>query len=193
MMRPGQTLIAALGVALLSACPTKPTPVTSDEEPEVPYEGNAMSSVIPKLDPDADAGVFIIDAGMVVVETRCCVTNFAISDGEPSDATGVLLGQTSALRAGLPLTRTDAGWAASACMTLNASTLYWYRFTWDGGVFDAGEVDLPDGGLETVLEPITAIADRSSDQEPGVTDADGRKNYYRAVSSCDGLDGSVPR
>jgi len=153
-----------------------------------------MSGVIPTFDRDRefDAGVFIIDAGRVDVETRCCATTFSISAQEPADATGVLLGETAALRAGLALTRTDAGWTANACVTLNTSSFYWYRFTWDGGLRDAGEVDLPDGGVQVVLEPVTVTTDRASEREPGVASATGQQNFYRAVQSCDGLDGGVP-
>lgn len=188
-----RALLAALfGALVFSACPN-PMPQPAPEEEE-PFDGESMSGVIPTFDRDneLDAGVFIIDAGLVTVETRCCATNFSISDEEPSDATGTLFGQTASLQTGIPLQRVDAGWSASACLTLNSSTLYWYRFTWDGGQVDAGGVDLPDGGYEIVIETVTVTRDRSSDREPGVDEATGRKNYYRDVSSCDGLDGGVP-
>lgn len=181
-------------VFAVSACPGPKKPAPVEEEEELPFDGESMSGVIPTFDRDRDidAGVFIIDAGRVDVETRCCATSFSISDQEPLDATGVLLGQTSALQGGVPLRRNDAGWTANACVTINSSGFYWYRFSWDGGLRDAGEVDLPDGGFEVVIEPITVTVDRASDREPGVDNATGRQNFYREVSSCDGLDGGVP-
>ncbi|MCA2981898.1 MAG: hypothetical protein INH41_02240 [Myxococcaceae bacterium] len=185
---------ATVVLALLAGCPgPKPTPPV-EEEAEEPFDGETMSSVIPRVDPDSpfDAGVFVIDAGRVEVETRCCATTFSISDQEPADATGVLVGESSALRPGLPLRRTDAGWTASACVTLNTSSFYRYRFEWDGGTRDAGEVDLPDGGVEISIVPVTIVSERASDREPSVSDATGQQNYYRAVSACDGLDGGVP-
>lgn len=175
-------LLALSTLAVLSACPgptRRPAPVEEEEEP---FTGDSMSGVIPTFDRDRefDAGVFIIDAGNVVVETRCCATTFSISDEEPADATGVLTGETALLQSGVPLLRTDAGWTASACIVLNTATFYWYRFSWDGGLRDAGGVDLPDGGYEVVIEPVTVTSDRASAREPGVDNAEGRRNYYRA-------------
>jgi hypothetical protein len=194
MMRPWPGwLVAMLGAVLWAACPA-PVRQPIPEEEEEPFDGESKSGVIPTFDRDReiDAGVFVIDAGRVDVETRCCATTFSISDEEPLDATGVLLGQASALQAGLPLRRTDAGWTANACVTVNTSGFYWYRFTWDGGTRDAGEVDLPDGGVDIVIEPVIVTRDRASDREPGVDNATGRQNFYRAVATCDGLDGGVP-
>ncbi|MDP2274749.1 MAG: hypothetical protein Q8K32_28665 [Archangium sp.] len=190
MLRRAWWLALAL---VLAGCP-EPVPVEEEDAGVEPYDGPTQSSVIPTFDPDAiDAGDPIIDAGMVTIDTRCCDTQFAITDEEPADAVGLLEGQHTLFGAGLPLTRSDAGWSVAACFPLNASAFYWYRFTWDGGVFDAGTTDLEDGGQETLLVPVTGESLRASASEPGFTDADGvRRNYYRAVESCDGLDGAVP-
>ena len=95
MTRALQGLFAALCVAFLSACPPPPPPIMPNEEVDVPYDGESMSGVIPTFDKDgdADAGVFIIDAGMVAVEMRCCATNFSIPDEDsllsfPNDELG---------------------------------------------------------------------------------------------------------
>lgn len=187
-------LSSLVGLAL-AGCPATPPPEEEEEDAGVePYDGETVGGVIPVFDPDAiDAGDPVIDAGEVVVDTRCCDTRFSITDEEPADAVGVLEGQNVVFGDGLPLTRGDGGWSVSACFPLNASAFYWYRFSWDGGVLDAGTTLLEDGGEETLLIPLMAGALRASDTEPSFTDSDGvRRNYYRAVESCDGLDGGVP-
>jgi hypothetical protein len=189
-----RVIASALMAALLLGCPATP-PVTEVDAGEEPFDGETEGSGggIPQFDPDAiDAGDPVIDAGMVVVDTRCCDTVFSVSDEEPVDAVGVLEGDSPALAGGLSLTRGDAGWSASACFPLNSSSFYWYRFSWDGGLRDAGTFELEDGGTETlvVMDVVTRV--RASDREPSFESADGTRNYYRAVSSCDGLDGSVP-
>lgn len=186
-------LSSLLGLAL-AGCPPEPGPIDEEDAGEEPYDGPASSGVIPTFDPETyDAGDLVIDAGMVTVETRCCDTQFAISDEEPADAVGLLQGENPVFGTGLALTRGDGGWSVQACFPVNASAYYWYHFTWDGGLFDAGLTLMEDGGEELVLVPLTGESMRASDSEPGFTDSAGvRRNYYRAVESCDGLDGSVP-
>lgn len=181
-------------VLAVTACSPPPPPVVEEEVVE-PYDGPTSSGIIPTLDPDdpdVDAGDVVIDAGMIVVETRCCDTNFTISDLEPADAVGVLEGELPVFQGGVPLSREDGGWAATACFPLIASGHYWYRFSWDGGVEDGGLELLADGGEEAVLIPVVITSVRASDREPSVTNASGARNYFREVSSCDGLDGGVP-
>jgi hypothetical protein len=175
----------------LAACPAPPPPPV-EEEPDEPYDGPTSSGIIPSIDPDADAGLVLLDAGDVVVETRCCATTFTISDEEPLDAVGVLEGELAVFQGGVPLSRSDAGWMASACFPISASSHYWYRFSWDGGVEDGGVELLPDGGEEQLIYPVVITSLRASDREPSVTNASGTRNYFREVSSCDGLDGGVP-
>jgi hypothetical protein len=166
-----------------------------EPEAEEPYEGPSSSGIPPAIDPDDydfDAGVVLVDAGSVVVDTRCCVTRFSISDQEPADATGVIEGDLPVFAGGTPLTREDGGWTATVCHPLNASGYYWYRFVWDGGLFDGGTETQPDGGEAPVLIPVTATSVRASDRETSVTNSQGTRNFYREVSSCDGLGGRVP-
>lgn len=185
--------LASLAGLLLTACP-QPAPAQEEDAGVEPFDGETTGGVIPVFDPEAlDAGPMVIDAGVVTVDTRCCETNFAISSEEPADAVGTLEGENPVFADGLPLTRSDAGWSVPACFPLNASAFYWYHFTWDGGVLDAGTELLPDGGEATVLIPLVGSSNRASTSEPSFTDSNGaRRNYYRAVESCDGLDGGVP-
>jgi hypothetical protein len=183
-------VLLALGLGFVAgfAC-TPEVPPDPPEEAEEPYDGPTAPSIIPSLDPDdldRDAGDVVVDAGMVVVNTECCEASFSISDQEPADAVGYLDGELPVFQGGLPLTRTDGGWATSACIPVNAATRYWYRFSFDGGTEDAGEVDLEDGGLGILINPITTTVVRTSDREPTVTNAEGSQNYYDAVTSCDG-------
>ena len=182
------------GVLLFVACPAPEPEPEREPEPE-PYDGPGGSGIPPAFDPedfDFDSGVFLVDAGMVVVDTRCCTTRFSISDEEPADAIGSIQGDLPIFAGGISLTREDGGWTAMACHPINASGFYWYRFEYDAGVFDAGVVGLPDGGEEILEIPLTGSVVRASDRESSVATSDGRRNYYRAVSSCDGLDGGVP-
>lgn len=179
---------------LLLGCPA-PTPPTEEDAGEEVFDGETQGSGggIPVFDPDAiDAGDPVIDAGEVTVETRCCPTSFSISDQEPAGAVGVLEGESPAFDGGLPLSRSDAGWTATACFPIQSSSFYWYRFSWDGGVRDAGTFEQDDGGTETILVQDVVTQVRASDTEPVSEAAAGRRNYYREVSSCDGLDGAVP-
>ncbi len=190
-------------VALLvvfAACPPPPPVIPEEDagEPEqVIFDGPTQNSGIPELSEEfaVDASIPVIDSGVIVVDTRCCATNFSISDQEP--VAGVTVGtlriELSAFSSGVALTRAGGRWRGSACFPVNVAAPYHYEFTHDAGLVDAGEVALEDGGIviSERLELQTTL--RASDEEPGFDLADGRRtNFFRAVSSCDGLDGSVP-
>jgi hypothetical protein len=187
-------------LVVVSACPRPPPPVTEEDggEPEqVIFDGPTENSGIPTFPEEfaLDASIPEIDAGVIVVDTRCCATNFSISDQEP--AAGVTLGtlriELNAFASGVALTRAGGRWRGTACFPVNVAAPYHYEFTHDAGLVDGGEVALDDGGtvISERLELRTSW--RASDEEPGFDRADGRRtNFYRAVSSCDGLDGSVP-
>lgn len=182
-----------LSLTALVACTPMPEPEPEPEEE--PYDGETVNNVIPGRDPDdldVDAGDVIVDAGNVVVDTTCCETHFSITDEEPGDATGVLVGELAVFTPGVPLTRTDAGWSATACVPVNAGARYSYRFTWDAGTIDAGFEEFEDGGMVWREEIVIVTADRASGGEPQVSDAVSTTNYYRSVSTCDEHDGGVP-
>lgn len=183
-----------LACVVLMSCP-QPRPGPEPEPDEEPYAGPGSPPIPPANDPDDhdfDGGQVLVDAGLVVVDSRCCMTRLSISDQEPTDAVGTIEGELSLFEGGLPLRRVDGGWAATTCHPVNSAGRFWYRFVFDGGVFDAGLEQLPDGGAEVVLVSSTQSVIRVSDREPTVTNAEGERNYYRSVSSCDGLDGGVP-
>lgn len=180
-------------LTVVMACSPKPEPEPEPEEE--PFDGETVNSTIPSRDPDdldADAGDVVIDAGNVVVDRTCCETHFSISDGEPGDATGLLVGELAVFTPGVPLTRTDGGWAATACVPINSAARYGYRFTWDAGTVDAGFEEFEDGGIQWREEISIVTVDRVSDREPQVSDAVGSTNYYSAVATCEGHDGGVP-
>lgn len=187
-----------LAVLVFSACPP-PVVVTPEEDAgELPavFDGPTERLGIPDLPSDYafDASVEI-DAGPLNVDTRCCQTNFRISDEEPAGGvTGTLRIALGAFANGVPLTRGGGAWTASVCFPLERSASYQYEFLFDGGLIDGGQNELPDGGVEWVEVTDVRQTVRASAGEPGFELADGtRTNFYRAVSSCDGLDGSVPR
>lgn len=187
--------VAVLGL-IAGGCPA-PQQMSSDDDvlPEDVYDGPTSSGVIPVYEPETfDGGDPLIDAGEVVVDTTCCTTQFSISDQEPADAVGLLQGESSVFGDGLALDRTDAGWSATACFPINASAFYWYAFSWDGGFVDGGVlIEDRDGGAgEIVAVQLIETSTRASDREPSIDTATGLRNFYREVSSCDGLDGSVP-
>lgn len=153
------------------------------------FEGSS-SGVIPEYAQTADAG--LLDAGMVVVDTTCCVTRFRISDEEPADAVGVLTGEAQVFRARVPLVRSDAGWTTSACVPVRISSGYWYEFTWDGGSLDAGDGAYDDGGFGPIILPNVERRVRASGFEPSVATALGQRNFYSPLDSCVGHDGGVP-
>lgn len=188
-----------LPLLALSACPPPPV-VTPDEdagaEARPVFDGPTQNSGIPDLPEDFvfDASIPAIDSGTIVVDTRCCTTNFSIADQE---AAGGVVGELRlalpTFPSGLALTRGGGRWRATACFPVNQSATYRYEFTWDAGLIDGGQVEDDDGGIIGLeLLDVRHFA-RASDEEPGFTLDDGsRTNFFRSVSSCDGLDGSVP-
>lgn len=182
-------------VALFAGCPQPPPPPADagEEGPPPAYDGEVSGGSIPEIPDGLLNPEPLIDAGPIEVDGGCCATRFHIAEGaEPADATGRIVSGLGPL-AGLPLVRAGGEWAANACFPLNASVAYRYEFVWDGGVEDGGSADLEDGGVEWFEIRLVGSSLRASDAEPGFTDVNGERwNFYRAVESCDGLDGSVP-
>ena len=180
----------------LGACPpVEPAPEDAGEEPAVVFDGPTAPAGVPDFFPPFDAGDGRIDSGVIAVDTTCCDTRFSIADLEPAEV------QTATLRIGLgafsngvALERDGGRWGAVACFPVNQSAVFFYEFTWDGGLVDAGNRELNDGGSEQVLTGSTIQTQRASDDEPSFTDSEGQRfNLYPAVTSCAGLDGSVPQ
>jgi hypothetical protein len=163
---------------------------------ETVYDGPTRGGGIPDLPEDFvfDASIPTIDSGVIVLDPTCCQTNFGISDQEPALAVTALLRiDLGAFSAGVPLTRAAGRWTASACFPVNQSAPYAYEFTHDAGWVDAGVYVLEDGGQEGRERIEVDVTRRSSDDEPGFDLADGtRTNFFKLVTTCDGLDGSVP-
>lgn len=183
-------------VLVLSACPPTPEPEPEDagEELPVPYDGPAVPSGVPDFLPPFDAGDGLIDSGVIMVDPTCCETRFSISDVEPTQVSSALLRIPLAkFGAGVTLSRDGGRWHGSGCFPVNTSAAYFYEFTFDGGLVDGGSRALDDGGYEFFEVSSEVVSQRASDEEPSFIDADGLPfNFYRAVSTCDGLDGSVP-
>ena len=177
---------------MTAACKPATTDTDAGDDFEDPYDGPTENATIPVLDPDnldLDAGDVVVDAGEVIVDTTCCDFTFSISDQEPEDAIGFIDGELPLFGDGLPLSRGDAGWSATACVPLNAAARYSYRFEWDGGIADGGAIDLEDGGQAWTEVAVTTTEVRASDAELQVSDSVGTVNYYEAVSTCGGTDG----
>lgn len=189
-------IFAVLAALVFSACPpTQPAPdLDAGEEPVVPFDGPTSASGVPDFFPPYDAGDGLVDSGVIVLDLTCCETNFNISDQEPADGVGVLRIGLGKFHDGVPLARDGGRWTATACFPVNQSSAYFYEFTFDGGIVDAGNRELADGGIEAVELGSTVVTQRASEGEPSFTDSAGQMfNIYRAVTSCEGLDGSVPR
>jgi hypothetical protein len=191
------SLVTAL---VLVGCPRPPPDITEDDAgaPEdVVYDGPTRGIGVPDLPDDfaLDAALSEIDSGVIVVDRPCCTTSFSIRDEEPSGGvTGTLIIGLQAFAAGVPLTRGGGRWRASACFPVNQSAPYFYQFDIDAGFVDAGAVELDDGGVIWTQVLDLRQMRRASDDEPSFEEIDGTQaNVFRAVSTCDGLDGSVPR
>lgn len=183
-------LLMALAAVLAACSAPMTTPEDAGEElPPPAYDGDTVGGTIPELPMNPEP---LIDAGPIVTDGTCCDTHFHISDEEPADATGRLVSGLAAL-AELPLERDGGEWTVTACFPVNQSATYRYEFSWDAGIEDGGSAELEDGGVEWFEIHLVGASARASDAEPGFVDSNGdRWNFYRAVSSCDGLDGSVP-
>ncbi len=185
-------LLAALALA---ACPgPKPAPPEDAGEALPPaYDGETRGGSIPDVPAGLNTPEPLIDAGPIVVDPTCCQTQFRIDDREPAGATGALVGSLAVFAGGVPLVRAGGEWTAPLCFPINTGGAYRYEFRWDAGVEDGGTIDLDDGGVQVTLIPLVGFSARASGFEPGFDDANGERwNLYRAVTSCDGLDGSVP-
>jgi hypothetical protein len=188
-------LLPLVCLALFAACPP-PMPMPEDAGEELPppaYDGETAGGSIPEIPENQMNPEPFVDAGPIEVDAGCCDTRFHIAEGsEPAHATGRIASGLVPL-SNLALTRGGGEWSATACFPLNASVAYRYEFTWDGGVEDGGSVDLEDGGIEWEELRLIGFSARASALEPTFVDVNGEQwNFYRAVESCDGLDGSVP-
>lgn len=161
------------------------------------YDGPTQGSGIPELPEDFefDASIPLIDAGVIPVDTTCCETRFGIADEEPSGGVeGVLRIELPRFAAGVPLVRGGGRWTATACFPINYEAPYFYEFTFDAGLADGGQFGLEDGGVIGFEFMDVQVSRRASADEPSYARADGApSNHFRGVSSCAGLDGSVPR
>jgi len=196
-MRAGALFVAALALAACRQPMPDPEPFDAGPEEAVVFDGPTSNTGIPQLPEDFtfDASIPLIDSGVITVDGTCCVTEFSISDREPAEGVvGALHVNLSTFDGGVPLTRGAGRWTATACFPVNQSASYQYEFNYDGGVVDGGIAELEDGGLVYRERLDLQTWRRGSDEEPGFELADGsRANFFRSVSSCEGLDGSVPR
>jgi hypothetical protein len=186
-----------LAALVLCACPpTEPMPDPEDagDAPAPVFDGRTTPAGVPDFFPPYDAGDDRIDSGVIVLDTTCCDTRFSIADLEPEEVlTAKLRIKLGTFSEGVALRRDGGRWGAVACFPVNTSATFFYEFTWDGGLVDAGNRELDDGGFEPVLIGSTTVSQRASDEEPSFIDSDGQHfNLYPAVESCAGLDGSVP-
>lgn len=174
-------LLAALTFA---ACAAKPPTEPPVEEEEVPFDGETTSNLPDFTDGVIDAGANSpVDAGPVVVETRCCQLHFALTRAdEPLTATGRLVGEAFPLNEGISLSSADAGFAASACVPINTSSYYWFELEWPTDDADAGGVGLEDGGFVVRVERYDADSLHYS------TGTGVPRNFVPAVADCAELD-----
>lgn len=179
-----RSLVFSAALVFLAACAARPPPMEPPVEEEVPYDGETTANL-----PDFTNGVIDsgssspVDAGPVIVETRCCLLNFSLAAaGEPGDAVGRLVGEAFPLNAGLALTASDGGYVASACLPVNTSTYYWYEFEWPSSDANAGGLSLEDGGFLVQVERY----DPDSLHYPSSTGAP--RNFIPAVDDCALLD-----
>lgn len=153
-----------VGVLAFGCGQKKPMGDLPIDDKEVAYEGDTSSGVIP--DHVQSEPPFEEDAGQFVIDHRCCVTQFAISDLEAGNASGAVRGNSGPLvDAGVTLSRDGGSWTASACMPVNEATHYWYEFTTP-----------EDGG---------AVVTRISLSEPKQSDGRGGEvNFIASVAMC---------
>lgn len=174
---------ATLLVVMVLACrgqePTSEPDPTLEES--VPYEGETTGGVIPDLRPEPNT---FDDAGEASVDRRCCNLPFGISDQEGVEVDGLIVGSGGPFIDGIALARGDGGWSAMACVPLNASYAYQYRFT---ERFDAGTGD---GGSDDAGSPPSPVF-RASSFEPSESDGlGGAHNLIGPFADCESLDAS---
>jgi len=176
-----------LSLALLAGC-TSPRPVVDAGELPVPeeYEGEAGGNPPDFVGDLFDAGNNTpIDAGEALIDTRCCNLGFRIGQGdEPSDAIGTLVGEAQPLAAGIPLSRVDGGYVASACFPMMSSSYYVYRFEFLSSAPDSGGVSQGDGGYWVTVK-------RHNPVERNFAIGDERQNFIPSVMNCAELDGGL--
>ena len=173
-----------LGVVMLAGCgSTTAMKMDAGEPPAVEYEGEAGGSPPDFVGDLIDAGnKSPIDAGVAVVDNRCCILRFGIPVGhEPANAVGSLVGEVAPLDNGIPLTRVDAGYTASACFPMMSSTFYWYQFEYMTGDAGSGGLHQGDGGYLVTIR-------RYSPLETNYAVGDERKNFIPSVMNCSELD-----
>ncbi len=174
---------AALILMMVMGCKAEePTP-EPDPTPEAPvaYEGETTGGVIPDLPPEPNT---FDDAGEATADRRCCNLPFRISDQEGTEVDGLIVGNGGPFTVGVAVTRGDGGWSAMACVPLNSSYAYRYRFTerYDAGTHDGGT---DDAGSRP--EPVF----RASSFEPLESDGlGGSHNLIGPFADCESLDAS---
>jgi hypothetical protein len=175
-------LLAVVVVALGCPAPVKPTPDDAGVE-EVEFEGEAAVNPPDFAGDLFDAGnKSEFDAGEAVLDVRCCRLSFRIDEGdEPANAKGQVIGEQAPLSRGVPLTRVDGGYIASACFPMTSSSYYFYQFQYLTDDAGAGGLDQGDGGFIVTTR-------RASPFEPSFSIAGELQNYVPSVTTCAALD-----
>jgi hypothetical protein len=178
-MRRAALLVSMVLAACKAEAPTTEPDPSLDES--LPYEGETAGGVIPDLPPEPNT---FDDAGEATEDRRCCNLPFRISDQEREDVDGLIVGSGAPFTEGVALTRGDGGWSAMACVPLNSSHAYQYRFI---ERYDAGT---DDGGTDDAGSPPAAVF-RASSFEPLESDGlGGSNNLIGPFADCESLDAS---
>lgn len=175
-----------LAVSVLGlACQSKPAEESDAgaDDASVEYRGETNNAALPQPDDVPQDEDWVEDAGEFVVDHRCCNVIFHLAATEPDDATGVVRASLNGLRDGLPLSRSDAGWAAGFCMPMNAVVAYHYEFTF---AVDAGDLVDADGGAW-----FTTVQRASPDEFTTGDGQGGFTNVYSVATDCSAADASV--
>lgn len=178
-------------LAALSLCACPPATVAEDdagiEEEAVDFTGDSSGAPPDFAGDIIDAGNRTpIDAGVAMVDERCCMLNFRIDVAdEPADAEGRLVGSLAPLSPGIALTKVDGGYTASACFPMVSSSYYDYEFEWFSSDPDAGGLSFGDGGYLVTTR-------RHSPYETAYPTGDGtQRNFIPSVMSCAELDAGM--